>query len=193
MKLYTAVVKEIKEQTKSFSAHQITKNLRDKVNNSKLVIDDVQDIELSTGEVVAEVDHFEVNSIIKDIYNDKIVELKRTLGTGFYLYELDNTNSVTIQQKITGFSVPNNILSLGNNIKKAAVLPTWSKDARHKLYVKVATYVSNKRKNKERMTLKQIQSSIKFSKLSIQDIAAVCNKLGYKVIQKTPAYKSEVK
>lgn len=190
MKLYTAIIKEIREVDK-FSAYNITKNLRDKVNSGSIVIDDVDDIVVGV-EDVANIEHESVNSIIKDIYDNQVMSLDRTQGPGYFIYEYDAlirpriiaSGQVTLGRALTAKLVPSS---------KFTILTGFSKSERHKIYTKVASYCSNKRKNKEIITIKGISSALKTKGITVDDLFAVCTKLNYQVVNKTPKSLSIVK
>lgn len=217
MKLYSAVLTEIKEQ-KKFSAYDITKTLRDKTNNGTIVIDDVDQITLPNGDDVAEINHAEVNAIIKDVYDVQALPLNRSNGNGYFVYELTqytaqatlNNLAQQIQQNVLPLnpvkSIQTGNTALQNHLKQMAnvnilpaaqpqgkILTGFNKSERHKIYTRVASYVASKRKNSESITLKGISSTLKRKGITVKDISDVCKKLGYQVIAKTPRYKSEVK
>lgn len=186
MKLYTAVIQEMNRLNK-FSAYDITKSLRDKVNNNTILIEDVKLVSGGGNKPnYLNIAHDAVNDIIKDIYTTQIITLNRTQGSGYYMYELYHNVplvSVTKTQYRTQ-NIP---------IASIKVLNGFSKTERHQIYTKVASYVSNKRKNKESITFKGINSALKTKGVTVKDIGDICNKLGYKVVQKTPTHASEVK
>lgn len=178
---------------KKFSAYDVTKNLRNKVNNNTLLIEDVKLVS-GGGKKPNYLDivHEEVNDIIKDIYtNHIIIGLNRTQGSGYHIYELIPSTQTFTTNTISFKKDLKNIISPSQNTTK--VLNGFSKSERHKIYTKVASYVFTKRKNKEDITLKSINSVLKIKGITVKDVKDICNKLGYKVVTKTPTYASEVK
>jgi hypothetical protein len=193
MKLYTAVIKEAQEQ-KKFSAHNLTQALRDKVNNSALVIEDVGQITHPvTGDTVADVPHNLVNETVKEIFDTQVLPLKREFAKGYYLYSLEDAQVTTAAKAPLVFVPTIGGLSQQAAAKLPASFGQLIKLPTNDLESKVRFYVDNKKQTNQPATLRGIHSSIKTKGVKIVDISHICNKLGFSVTHKTPTYQSEVK
>jgi hypothetical protein len=181
MKLYTAIINEIREQ-KKFSAHQITKALRDKSNAGTIVLDDCP--MLLNDPSLREVSHELVKENIQEIYDNQILSLKRERTGAFFVYELvDAVNPVPAQAQI---AYVGGIGPVRPSV--ASILRASNPD----MEAKVKFYVEAKKKLNQPATLRGIHSSLKQKNTKVVDISSICSKIGYSVVTKTPFYSSEV-
>jgi hypothetical protein len=183
MKLYTAIINEIREQ-KKFSAHQITKSLRDKSNAEVIVLDDCPILASDPLETFKEVSHEVVKTTIAEIYDNQILSLKRERTGAFFIYELvDAVQPAPAQNQVTY------VAGIGPvRPSVASILRASNPD----MEAKVKFYVENKKKLNQPATLRGIHSSLKQKNTKVVDISRVCGTLGYSVVTKTPFYASEV-
>jgi hypothetical protein len=183
MKLYTAIINEIREQ-KKFSAHQITKALREKVNTGVIVLDDCPTVDQNVVEPYTEVSHEVVKTTITEIYDNQILSLKRERTGAFFVYELvDAVNPVPAQAQIAYVG------GIGPVRPSVASILCASNPS---MEAKVKFYVENKKKLNQPATLRGIHSSLKQKNTKVVDISSMCSKIGYSVVTKTPFYASEV-
>lgn len=177
MKLYTAVVKEIKE-LKKFSAYDITNSLRSKVSNTSLVIEDIDEfITNEVGDDVTSISHSDVNDIVKDIFDTQILPLKREQGQGYYIYQLDE-----------GTSTPK-VVNIKSSQSKQFLQGLINVGEINK---KIKNYIEGKKKKNSIITIRGIHSSLKQKGLRVKEIPKICLGLGYTVAHKKPTYTSEI-
>jgi hypothetical protein len=221
MKLYTAVLQEI-FILKSFSAHDVTKSLRDKVNNGELSIPElkaappvgVSGSAMDDHSYEYEIKHEDIRDIVVDIYENlkDLVPLTRK-NQGFWHYQLVTTqgaiSTVTNGAKnvFAALQSPRAFVSsfLGKRVDPNTGLADDSQvdDSQNSVQTvtkpdsdtqKVRNYVINKGFAGERATLRGAHSSLKKNGLTLRDIQTMAESLGFKVqVSGTkPYYDSEI-
>ncbi len=161
----------------SFSAHDITKELRNQVNANNLRLTDL-DEEMVGGVTTQRIDHDKVRTQVREVYESNVLPLDRDFGRGFMLY-VPRSASPAISNPTPSLSVPTPQITS----------PTF----RQSPNFPVQRYLSNKFRKSQAPTLKQIQSAIRRKgSWTVRELKDVCESLGYSVVLTNPYYKSTV-
>jgi hypothetical protein len=161
----TAVLLAVGElrQSGSFSYFDVTKKLRDQVNQGQVAFSD-RDLEDVDGVSTYRVDHNEVKTIFNDLWeNDVIVNLDKSY-TGRYWQFSNTTTSVA--------SAPNNAVATSTSVTAAVRNPTQDP-----LSQQIVNYLRSR--VGQPTTMKQIQSRCKGVNKTCGDYANLVIKLGY--------------
>lgn len=184
--LQTAVLMQVKEfatNNQPFSVHDITKTVRQKVNNGEL---EIPEVEVSGASFRFDIPHAKVKALFDELWRTGVFDPDFTLNRNFNGMYYEYTPSTVTN---AGTSVPSFSVSQPSITPPAAKTnaTTGTKVGKSDVSDRVQKYLANCRNRNFRPTLKQVQSAIKrgnestgWSCSDLRDI--ITNDLGYTVV-----------
>ena len=153
----------------SFSAHQVTEEIRRQTNAGEYFVEDAD----MRPDGKLEIIHDEVKSVIDSLYQAREIECdKKFNGTYFVYSPLNDDLDDLVDPSLLGVTQSSQSQSQPPQVK-----PDYSVDDEKKDII--VGYVARKLKEGEQPTLKQIQSRMKGIPILLQGIADVLKEEGY--------------
>lgn len=173
---YTAVLDTINESKKTpFSAYEITKSLRQKVNREEVEFSDKQPNDRGGYSV----NHEDVKEIVNEVFEIKLFpdftrKIDNKDANSFFRYTFENSQTQEDEEKYEEET------ACGGNCVCKAQKATKAAN-KYPFESRVDLYIKNKIQNHEVITLKGIQGSLKTKGITISEIANVVVNLGYAI------------
>lgn len=165
LKFFTAVlicINELTQTNKPFSAHDVTKKIREKVNNGEVQFSD-RDQEYIDDVLTQKVNHLEIREIVRELYENYFVfdwDIQR--GAGFILYAPKNSTAIPVNQPVQVIDWPSDKTT--DDIKKLFSQPIGGLSNRSPVTLahmaKVKTYLAKKKALGQSATLKDVTRAL---------------------------------
>jgi hypothetical protein len=179
-----SVINDFRLKQQSFSAYQVTQELRSRVNNGSLTFSDRQS-ETIENVTTYRVERDEVRNIISELYDNGLLfglqrGNARTGSSSYVIYECKPPVATPAAVPVTTSLTPrvNNSVYLPGSTGKTTITsvlpPQWVANA-------IASYIIRKFQKGQNPSLKQIQSRFKTTPLSTSEIRGYVEKAGYKI------------
>jgi hypothetical protein len=167
-----------------FSIFNVTKSIRDDVNNGSLVIDDKEKVMLG-GKQVSDVQHDDVKRAFIEMYDNGAFPGLGNRMSADYMYREFVPSCLSSPINST---VSNTPVSAPQPVTPQPVVKICLAPQRvfSKVQTKVQAYISSK----GQPTMKQIQSRFKKAKFTCLQLADILGKAGYKITKTHPEYPS---
>lgn len=180
--LQTAVLMQVKEfaaANQTFSVHDITRTVRDKVNNALL---EIPEVEVSGASFRFDIPHAKVKALFEELWRTGIFNPDFTLGRKFNGQYFEYTPTSNSGAPDVTPSVPSYTVSPSTTT--AAPSTSVSNDGSVKS--RVQQYLTNCAKRNFRPTLKNVQSAIKRGDMSTgwscDSLKTVIESFGYTIV-----------
>lgn len=190
--------KDVASNNPSFSVHDVTKKLRAMVNAGELSFTDRAQEDVD-GINTFRVTHDDVKESFNEIWANDVVTLnRRSGGSGYFLYELSQpvTSSIQgLQSPPIFFDGKNPVPVVACGSKGLAVPATLTPAAISSkpldtFALQVNAYINNVQNDGRSLTLKQIQSRFKGIYKTCTEYAAIVEALGFGLHKSDPKYPS---
>lgn len=187
--LQIAVLQQVKEfasANRPFSVHNITQEIRNKVNSGAL---EIPEVEVSGASFRFDIPHVKVKSIFDDLWNSGVFNPDFTLTRQFNGTFFDYTPQPVQSAAPIGTAVPASVTPANTSFTVAPSATTTTTTvvvSRNVAKERIQQYLTNCENRNFRPTLKQVQSAIKRGEVSTgytcEDIKAIVeNDLNYTV------------
>lgn len=188
--LQTAVLiqaKEFAQNNQPFSVHDITREIRSKVNNGIL---EIPEVEVSGASFRFDIPHAKVKALFDELWRTGVFDpdftLSRNFNGMFYQYTPSPVANVAVPY-VPATPVTTPQANFGNAVAQATPSTNAPTTDKTSVTARIEKYLTNCQNKNFRPTLKQVQSAIKrgnestgWSCDAIKDI--ITNDLGYDVV-----------
>lgn len=190
--LQTAVLLQVKEfaaATRQFSVHDITREIRNKVNSGSL---EIPEVEVAGGTIRFDIPHVKVKALFDELWQSGVFSpefsLNRHFNGVYYEYTPNPTSAtVTSPAPATSFSVAQTPIVAAPTIPAPTAVANGQSVSKAVVVERIKQYLTNCAGRSFRPSLKQVQSAIKRGDASTgwscDDLSNIIeNDLGFNVV-----------
>ena len=187
------VIRDFRNQGQSFSAHDVTRKIREYVNTDVITISDIDDntnsnendtSNASNVSFVTKVEHSRVRQLVAELFNNKHItgftRRSKTTSEGVTYSSYEPAGADSVANSTANPTANPTANSSDNSTTNPTANPTANPNARVNFII--ASYLKNKTSRGEKPTLKSVQSRLKReTKISTFQIKNLVRSLGYRV------------